>query len=214
MNKTNWSVLIEKKFWSKVIIPKDIVNECWIWNHRIDKGGYGIFWFNGNKRAHRLSYEYFNGKIKNNLHICHSCDNPICVNPNHLWMGTNLQNQQDKVKKGRSTIKHDDQIIIDILNKIQNGEIKSYAGLSKEKVSPGNIMGILRGEYRYNFGELFDLEELRSKIRGKFTDQEVIQIKNRLKNGESCTSISRSFNCFPNVISKIKNKNTFKHIEI
>lgn len=53
------------------------------------------------KRAHRIAYELFIGKIPGGLFVCHSCDNPICTNPKHLWTGTNTQNVMDSIKKGR-----------------------------------------------------------------------------------------------------------------
>ena len=74
---------------------------CWIWIG-CKSAGYGAFRVNRkNIRAHRFSYELYKGKIPSKLLVCHSCDNPICVNPSHLWLGTNLDNQKDCIKKGR-----------------------------------------------------------------------------------------------------------------
>lgn len=79
-----------------------ISNDCWIWNGDIDKDGYGIIYaFSTRVKAHRFSYEIFNNYINNDLCICHSCDTPSCVNPNHLWMGTTSENTQDSIAKGR-----------------------------------------------------------------------------------------------------------------
>jgi hypothetical protein len=68
-----------------------------------DRHQYGaITWRAKMIRAHRLSWEIANGvPIPDGLQVCHTCDNPPCVNPRHLWLGTNLQNVQDKVYKGR-----------------------------------------------------------------------------------------------------------------
>jgi DNA-binding XRE family transcriptional regulator len=79
-------------------------NECWEWQGGISKDGYGRFgWYEkGIGAAHIASYEFFKGK-RNGLCVCHSCDNPPCVNPNHLWLGTQPDNNADMVKKGRNS---------------------------------------------------------------------------------------------------------------
>jgi hypothetical protein len=77
---------------------------CWEFNGRGDKKGYGrvkVGHAYGTTAAHRLSYEAFHGPIPEGMHICHACDNPPCINPDHLWAGTHLENMQDMVAKGR-----------------------------------------------------------------------------------------------------------------
>ena len=75
---------------------------CWEWNGELDKDGYGkIYAFSKRVSAHRFSYEIFNGIIEPEMFVCHSCDNPCCVNPDHLWLGTTQENTQDSVNKGR-----------------------------------------------------------------------------------------------------------------
>jgi len=91
----------EERFWSKV---NKIANGCWEWTASKNKWGYGKFWLNcKSTRAHRFSYELYNGPISNDLHVCHTCDNPACVRPDHLFLGTDKDNMEDKVKKGRQT---------------------------------------------------------------------------------------------------------------
>lgn len=77
----------------------DIESDCWNWKDKINEDGYGYY---NTKLAHRLFYEMYIGDIIEGLLICHTCDNPKCVNPNHLYMGTNQDNMDDMVKRGRS----------------------------------------------------------------------------------------------------------------
>lgn len=77
--------------------------QCWEWNLALSVDGYGRCYFNNvNVRAHRLSYELHYGTFPRHLSVCHKCDNPKCVNPTHLFLGTVQDNMKDKRVKGRS----------------------------------------------------------------------------------------------------------------
>lgn len=95
MRKTKQERFLEK------IIPEPN-SGCWLWSAACNTKGYGTFSV-GIKRegAHRISYRFFCGDIKKGLHVLHKCDVKCCVNPNHLFLGTNLDNMQDKMRKGR-----------------------------------------------------------------------------------------------------------------
>lgn len=89
-------------FWSKV----DRTGQCWEWRARISRGGYGIFGtakkYGGRQfLAHRFSYAMKNGGTPAELHVLHRCDNKLCVNPDHLFIGTHLDNMRDMAAKGR-----------------------------------------------------------------------------------------------------------------
>ena len=78
-------------------------NGCWIWTGSLTAGSYGQTRYNGKLwRAHRLFYTLFKSEIPNKLMVCHHCDNPQCVNPDHLFLGTNQDNLSDMVRKGRA----------------------------------------------------------------------------------------------------------------
>jgi len=90
---------IEIRFWSRVEITPD----CWFWLGALDGDGYGRLQINYQQlRVHRYSYELHTGPVPNDLCVCHHCDCPSCVNPNHLFLGTNLDNIIDRCQKDRS----------------------------------------------------------------------------------------------------------------
>ena len=81
---------------------------CYIWISSINKTfGYGSFWYKGGARpAHRISWIISNGEIPVEQDVLHKCDNPSCVNPAHLFLGTDLDNAKDRINKGRDLCKH------------------------------------------------------------------------------------------------------------
>lgn len=73
------------------------MNECWFW-HGATTGGYGRY---RGRYAHRVSYAFFYGGIPPGMDVLHKCDQPSCVNPLHLFVGTDTDNMQDMIRKGR-----------------------------------------------------------------------------------------------------------------
>lgn len=93
---------LEQRFWAKV--SKSASDECWLWTAARSRHGYGVIRLggagNGNILAHRLSWELHNGPT-GGLYVLHRCDVPACVNPNHLFLGTQADNMKDMFRKGR-----------------------------------------------------------------------------------------------------------------
>lgn len=88
-------------FYSKIFIPED-KNLCWIWKAGKTKKGYGRIRYKGKRYlSHRFSYIQKFGGIPEDICVCHRCDNPTCVNPNHLFLGTVQDNNKDRDLKGR-----------------------------------------------------------------------------------------------------------------
>ena len=81
----------------------EISGSCWEWSGYKNQQGYGIFWLGkGPKRAHRVLWQWLYGRIPAGMAICHRCDNPSCVRPRHLFLGTYSDNMRDAVEKGRN----------------------------------------------------------------------------------------------------------------
>jgi hypothetical protein len=144
----NCPIILEKNrneiFDKKYIEAK---NGCWIWTGHKIKGGYGQIGYGG-ELVHRFSYTRFKGKIPEGMCVCHSCDNPACVNPEHLWLGTTQENNQDKIDKGRQirgekigTSKLKEFQIKEIIEKLSNGE-KIIKIANDYNVSKGSILHI------------------------------------------------------------------------
>lgn len=94
------STKLRARFWAKV--AKSGADDCWEWQAAKTYEGYGLFTMSGNVGAHRVAWMLFTGEdIPDGMLICHHCDNPSCVNPRHLFLGTTSDNIRDSLEKGR-----------------------------------------------------------------------------------------------------------------
>lgn len=144
---------LQQRFWRKV----KKTNGCWIWSGGKKPNGYGQISEGGRGSkclsAHRVSYELHNGPIPDGLVVMHSCDNPACVNPAHLSLGTHKDNSDDMIAKGRKRTvaplgSSNGKAILteqDVLY-IRANKHKSHAQLGREiGVSPNCVRGVRIG---------------------------------------------------------------------
>ena len=158
-----------KRFWSHV----EKSDGCWNWTGGKCKDGYGKINIGKlHRRSHRVSYELEHGPIRAGLFVCHKCDNPSCVRPDHLFLGTAKENAEDMARKGR---KHE-------------GD-KHWSKISPHLINRGTKCG-----------------------SSKFNEQQVLEIRERLKNGESQNGLAREFGVGQSAIYSIAHKKTWKHL--
>lgn len=107
-NRGSITAPLEVRFWSKV--HKGVGDDCWIWSGKLARNGYPYLWdvrTQKTRKASHISWELANAtQFPTGLFACHRCDKPACVNPSHLFLGTQRDNMRDAAAKGRLFTPH------------------------------------------------------------------------------------------------------------
>lgn len=132
----------------------DMSGDCWYWLNEPNKNGYGNFHLklrSNSKRstllAHRVAFALEFGEVNDKLCVCHTCDNPMCVNPSHLWEGTRDDNAKDKAAKGRVAGERNPRA------KVTNAQMQCI----KERVKSGELVKDLTAEFGYSRCHLYKM---------------------------------------------------------
>jgi len=131
----------------------DPKTNCMMWRGAAGRAGYGTIGLPGlgSYPVHRLSFELFHAPIPDGMFVCHSCDNPSCINPDHLWLGTSADNNRDMAKKKRGAVRIGEsntqaKLSAPDIKRIRNLSSVPGVDLAKEYgVSPATICDIRKG---------------------------------------------------------------------
>lgn len=175
--------IVPDYFWSKVDIREE--DDCWEWMMGKDRDGYGKFWHIGQScLAHRVAWVLTNGNIPSGLLICHTCDNPGCVNPRHLFQGTPKDNTSDMYRKGRAIV----------------GE-KHWTHIHPEKLAYGKRNGRYTHPEKIPYGE--------KSGTNKLTEKQVFLILELWNQGVTQVEIAFRFNIAQQTVSDICRGNSW-----
>lgn len=183
--------------------PKE--QPCLVWPWTTCRGGYGQVWIDGKfGKVHRVAYELTIGKIPDGMEGCHSCDNPPCFAPHHIFPGTRLDNARDAKFKGRHAV----------------GD-RHGLRMHPERAASGNRNGsrthperLARGDR--NGSKLYPERMPRGESHpsSKLTADQVAEIKNRLSLGENQYDIAARFSVVQKTISNIKLGRTWQPLGV
>ena len=138
---------VEERFWSKVDIGES--DDCWNWMASVQNSGYGHFRMNGKlELTHRVSWMLTNGEIPEDLQVLHICiTNRRCVNPRHLYIGTQQDNINDMMNQRRNgNVKLTDEEVIEIRKKYKTGEYTQQRLADEYGVHRSNIGRIVNNK--------------------------------------------------------------------
>lgn len=198
-------------------------DSCWLWLGSKDRDGYPLFMaeINGERfrKGHRVSYAMFRGKVGNGILVCHTCDNPSCVNPDHLFLGTSDDNMKDKAAKGRSRVPQGEKSPHAKLTQEQAQAIlidaRPYIAIANEYGISATTVGSIK--QRASWPELSGVAVKAKRLgrqgsacyRAVLTDDDVRLIRSSADTGKS---LAEHFKVSRSTITDIRKNRSWKHI--
>ena len=193
------------RFWEKVDVRGQ--DDCWEWLGCKSGGGYGNFSINRKSYvASRVMYTLYFDKIPDGMFVSHKCDNPSCVNPNHLFIGTANDNNQDRSRKGRNNSKLT-RADINEIRKLYNETDISQLSLAKTyNVDNALISLIIANKLWKDENYKRKIKPGKNKYLKRLTDQDILEIRQLYKSGiYNQTEISKIYNVSSSYICLVVN---------
>lgn len=216
---TKYHKSLQDAFWSRVVSTDH--NSCWIWNGCTDRDGYGVLQFEKRQyRAHRVSYQLLRSPVPDDLVVCHHCDNPSCVNPHHLFVGTVSDNNADRISKGRSArgeksarAKLTEADVLEI-RRMAAANCRTKEIADKFKVSYYIVSLISRGDsWKHVGGPLTKLKLAGSRLgQSKLNESQVLEIRKLVSEGTSKGEASRRFGVSRATIIRLCRLESWSHV--
>jgi len=204
---------------------------CWEWQNARDKDGYGVYSEHNEKViAHRFAYKKFVGEIPDGAFVLHNCDNPPCVNPEHLRVGTHEDNMQDAKertdtfsteKQREKKRKLSKEQVLEIRDKYRGGDVSMIDLAEEYDVDDVTIYELIRGETWGDVGEPItgDLShrigrEGQTNHRTQLTEKDVREIRKSYDSGEkSAIQLADEYGVTTGCIYPVVNRKTWKHVD-
>lgn len=199
--------------------PAGVVGECWMWCGPLNGWGYGRFYVDGTRRlAHRVSWEIQEGEVPIGLSVLHHCDRPACVRPSHLYVGTQADNIDDMVRRGRQrSHSHLLPVVLEARRLAAEGmfqrDIAARLGVGQSAVS--RMLNAERWGGQCGFTPCADTGR---RARGDahhlsvLSSLSVVEIRRRAAVGERLKDIAVAFGVHTSSVKKIVSRETWKHL--
>lgn len=208
---------------------------CWIWTGCRNKDDYGVIGINWKQElAHRVAFKLVNGHIDDGIFACHSCDNPPCCNPKHLFAGTILDNHADMISKNRQaqgitsgSYTHPEKIIrgsetanaklteaqvLEIRTLYANSKIKRHELATMFGIGVNGIEKIIRGIIWNHVPNPCKGIKIQSRI-AKLSEDSVLEMRKLKKSGATVTEIMNHFKLSRYTVNDVVYYRTWKHLE-
>lgn len=210
----------EERFWFQVSKADD----CWLWRQGRDQDGYGVFVAKHNgvsfTRAHRYSFALHTGQtIPNGMHICHTCDTPSCVRPDHLFLGTPKENQQDKWAKGRANLafgeNHREAILTEDQAKAILNDPRPHSQIANEYgIHPQTVSSLKTRVSWQHLGKERGVKAKRVSPRKGVSDKITPDIVRTIRTStEAGKDLAARYGISPQTITDIRKRRSWAHVE-
>lgn len=195
------------RFWGNVLIG----DGCWLWLLGCDQDGYGVTRIvPGETKAHRAAFTLSKGTVPTSLMVLHTCDNPPCVRPSHLYAGTAADNSRDCVMRGRNRrgdrhgrSKLTTSVVSEIRTRYEAGGVTQTELAAAFGVSQGTIGSAIRGTTWV--GVQTEVVKRSRRIR----DDDAVRIREMLETGMTTGEVADALGLRPKTIRRVRNGETF-----